>query len=182
MRHHHPRAPHRWRSRGLEGTAIPRGAPSIKRLAADRPAVVHALGIPFLHHCSAQVSGEGKVKYDTAHRIPMAAQAVTTVRLDKETLHLLDRMAKELHTDRSSLIRRAVHQGARKLLVDEALARYQRGEISSGSATEAAGISFVELLDELRSRGMYFLTDEEGMLEELKELQSRMKDRGKRSR
>ena len=112
----------------------------------------------------------------------MAAQAVTTVRLDKETLHLLDRMAKELHTDRSSLIRRAVHQGARKLLVDEALARYQRGEISSGSATEAAGISFVELLDELRSRGMYFLTDEEGMLEELKELQSRMKDRGKRSR
>jgi predicted transcriptional regulator len=112
----------------------------------------------------------------------MATQAVTTVRLDKETLLLLDRMARYLRTDRSALIRRAVHQGARKILVDESIARYQRGEISSGAACAAAGISLVEFLEELQSRGLNFLTDEEGMLQELAELSAREKPHGKRRR
>jgi predicted transcriptional regulator len=69
----------------------------------------------------------------------MATRTVTTVRRDRETLARLDRLARALHTDRSSLLRRAVDRGARSVLMDEGLSKYIQGELSAGAAKERAG-------------------------------------------
>lgn len=108
----------------------------------------------------------------------MTEQAVTTIRIDRETLRLLDRMARALHTDRSTLLRRAVQKGARAELLDEAVSQYVQGHLSAGAAKEWAGVSYAEFLDELKRRGLPYLTDEEGTERELERFETRVKQGG----
>jgi predicted HTH domain antitoxin len=112
----------------------------------------------------------------------MAESSVTTVRLDPQTKLLLDRIAKDLHMARSSLVRRAVDRGAKSLLLDEAVSRYERGELSSGSAAESAGISIPEFVEELLMRRLPFLTDEDGIRADLDVLSVKRKGRVRRRR
>jgi predicted transcriptional regulator len=112
----------------------------------------------------------------------MVADQVTTIRLGKDTLTLLDRMAKKLDVDRSTLIRRAVTKGARTVLLDEAVSQYLRRELSAGAASEWAGVSYIEFLDELRTRGLPYLADNEGIAEELAQFKSQVRPRGRRHR
>lgn len=112
----------------------------------------------------------------------MATDHVTTVRLGSDTLALLDRMARKLDVDRSTLIRRAVTKGARAVLLDEAISQYLRRELSAGAASEWAGVSYIEFLDELRGRGLPYLADNEGIAEELAEFKAKVKSRGRRHR
>ncbi len=112
----------------------------------------------------------------------MATRTVTTVRRDRETLARLDRLARALHTDRSSLLRRAVDRGARSVLMDEGLSKYIQGELSAGAAKEWARVSYARFLDELRVRGLPFRTDEEGMQRELEELKAKVVRRARRRR
>jgi predicted HTH domain antitoxin len=109
----------------------------------------------------------------------MAVDQVTTVRLRRDTLALLDRMAAKLAIERSTLIRRAVDRGARSVLLDEAIPQYLRGEVSAGAAAEWAGVSLLELMDELRVRGLPYLVDNEGIGIELKEVRTKGKSRGR---
>ncbi len=107
---------------------------------------------------------------------------MTTVRLGRDTLALLDRMARKLGVERSTLLRRALKKGARAVLLDEALSQYVRAELSAGAAAEWAGVSYIEFLDELRARKLPFLVDNEGIAEELSEFKARVKASGRHRR
>ncbi len=97
----------------------------------------------------------------------MSHSQVTTVRLDRETLSKLDEMAHRLHVDRATLLRRAVTIGSREVVVEEAVLRYARGEVSAGAAAELGGISYWDFLAELQRRGIPYRTDMQGLLAEL---------------
>lgn len=90
-------------------------------------------------------------------------------------LALFDRMAKKLEVERSTLLRRALIKGARAVLLDEALSQYLRGDLSAGAASEWAGVSYIEFLDELKARRLPYLADNEGIAEELAEFRSKTK-------
>ncbi len=109
----------------------------------------------------------------------MTSDSVTTVRLGRDTLVLLDRMARKLGVERSTLLRRALSKGARAVLLDEALSQYVRGELSAGAASEWAGVSYLEFLDELRARRLPYLVDNEGIAEELAGFKARVKAGGR---
>lgn len=95
---------------------------------------------------------------------------VTTVRLDDETLRRLDLLAEREGVDRATVIRRALEQGMRHILLDRAAARYQRGECSAARAAEDAAVPLWEFLEFLRQRGVPFRTDEEHLEELLGEV------------
>ncbi len=95
---------------------------------------------------------------------------VTTLRLSDEELRRIDRVAEQQGVDRAVLLRRAISEGVREILLSDAIARYQRGECSAWRAASDAGVGLWEFLDELQRRGVPFRTDErhlEGLIEEL---------------
>ena len=112
----------------------------------------------------------------------LVSDSVTSVRLGGELLALLDRMARKLDVERSTLIRRALSRGARAVLVDEAISQYLRGDLSTGAASEWAGVSYLEFLDELRTRGLPYLADNEGIAQELAEFKGRGRSLGRHHR
>lgn len=121
---------------------------------------------------------EDAVKYVVVSSNSVTADQVTTLRLRRETLALLDRMADKLEVDRSTLLRRSVDRGAKAVLLDEAISQYLRGDLSAGAASEWSGVSYVEFIDELRHRGLPFLVDSKGIHDELAEFNARVKKRG----
>lgn len=96
---------------------------------------------------------------------------VTTLRLSEEELRHIDRLAKKQGTDRAALLRRAISGGLREILLEEALARFQRGECSAWRAASDAGLGLWEFLEELKRRGVPFRTDERQLEELMKELE-----------
>jgi len=91
---------------------------------------------------------------------------VTTLRLSDEELRRIDRLARKQGVDRAVILRKAISGGLREVQMEEAVARYQRGECSAWRAASDAGLGLWEFLDELRGRGVPFRTDERH-LEEL---------------
>jgi predicted DNA-binding protein len=100
----------------------------------------------------------------------MAAGTVTSVRIPPEDLERLDQLAKRLKIDRSSLLRRAIDAGVREVLVDDAVARYQKGEVSAWYGASSSGVNLWQFLDEMKARGVPFRTDEELLEKQLEEL------------
>lgn len=70
-----------------------------------------------------------------------------SVRLSKETLAEVDRLAARLKTDRSEALRRFIERGLREARLDEALDLLRREKVSVGRAAEMAGITLYEMLD-----------------------------------
>lgn len=77
------------------------------------------------------------------------AQTVS-VRLSKESLQEVDRLAERLKTDRSEALRRLIERGLREARVDDALDRLREGKISVGRAAQVAGVNLYEMLDLVR--------------------------------
>jgi predicted HTH domain antitoxin len=77
------------------------------------------------------------------------AQTVS-VRLSKESLREIDRLAERLKTDRSEALRRFIERGLREARIDDALDLLRKGRISVGRASEVAGVTLYEMLDLLR--------------------------------
>ncbi len=92
---------------------------------------------------------------------PMAPTTVTTVRIPSQDLARLGKLATRLKVDRSTVIRRALDEGVREILLQEALARYQRGEGSAWFCAREAGFNLLVFMDEMKKRGVPFRTDEE---------------------
>jgi len=78
---------------------------------------------------------------------------VTTLRLSDEELRRIDRVAKQQGVDRAVLLRRAIAEGLREILMSDAITRYQRGECSAWRAASDGGLGLWEFLDELLRRG-----------------------------
>src|SRR5204862_2620695 len=74
------------------------------------------------------------------------AQTVS-VRLSKESLREVDRLAERLKTDRSEALRRFIERGLREAKIDDALARLRRGRVSIARAAADAGITLYEMLE-----------------------------------
>jgi predicted HTH domain antitoxin len=100
----------------------------------------------------------------------MAGTAVTSVRLDRADLQALDALAARLKLERSTLIKRALEAGVREVLLDEAVAEYQKGRASAWKAARGARVSLAEFLDELKRRGVPFRTDEDLLREQVEAL------------
>lgn len=99
----------------------------------------------------------------------MAQAAVTSVRIPPDDLTRLRKLADRLKVDRSTIIRRAIDAGVREILLQEALARYQRGEGSAWFCAREAGFNLLVFMDEMKKRGVAFRTDEELLEQQLEE-------------
>lgn len=95
---------------------------------------------------------------------------MTSVRIPPEDLDRLSAVAERLKVDRSTLIRRALDAGVRAVLLDDAVSRYQRGEVSAWFAARSAGVNLWQFLDEMKARGVPFRTDEDLLARQLEEL------------
>ena len=101
---------------------------------------------------------------------------VTTLRLSKDELRRIDRIARRQGVDRAALLRRAISGGVREVALSDGVARYQRGECSPWRAASDAGVGLWEFLEELQRRGVPFRTDEghlEGLIDAKKIVRSR---------
>lgn len=93
-----------------------------------------------------------------------------SVRLSKETLEEVDRLADRLKTDRSEALRRFIERGLREARIDEALDLLRKGKVSVGRAAELAAVTLYEMLDLARQHRIpsgYGLEDLERDLREL---------------
>ena len=85
----------------------------------------------------------------TEYDIVYMAQTVS-VRLSKESLREVDRLAERLKTDRSEALRRFIARGLREARIDDAIDRLRRGKVSIGRAAEEAGVTLYEMLELVR--------------------------------
>ena len=100
----------------------------------------------------------------------MPESTVTTVRIPRDDLARLRKLADRLKVDRSTVIRRALDAGIREILLEEALARYQRDEGSAAFCAREAGFNLLVFMDEMKKRGVPFRTDEELLERQVEEL------------
>ena len=70
-----------------------------------------------------------------------------SVRLDKKALNEIEALSKELKSDRSEAVRRALDRGLDALRLERVLASLRKGTISKGRAAEVLGVTIYELLD-----------------------------------
>lgn len=75
---------------------------------------------------------------------------IVSVRLSKESLREIDRLAERLKTDRSEALRRFIERGLREAKIDDALDRFRRGKVSIGRAAKEAGVTLYEMLELVR--------------------------------
>ena len=76
------------------------------------------------------------------------------LRLDRQTVAALERLAESQSLDRSVVVRRMLQDGIQRWQRNNALASYQRGDISIGRAAEEAGISVWEAIALAREAGV----------------------------
>ncbi|MBI5047252.1 UPF0175 family protein [Candidatus Micrarchaeota archaeon] len=103
----------------------------------------------------------------------MENPVVTTVRLEQKLLKELDLLALEEETDRTTILRQALHAGLRELKINSSLTLYQKGKVSLGKAKELAGVSLWELLDLLKERKIGIRTDETEFQNQLSQFEKR---------
>jgi len=97
--------------------------------------------------------------------------STVSVRLDKETIRLLDEVVDEEKSERSEIIRRLLHRALREWRVDRAVQLLREGKISVGRAAEVAGITVSEMLELATEQGVtvgYSLEDLERDLNRIK--------------
>lgn len=66
----------------------------------------------------------------------------------------LETVADLLDVDKSSVIRKALHEGVTELRVRTAVERYQSGDLSTNEAARVAGVSIAEWLEIARDRNL----------------------------
>ena len=77
-----------------------------------------------------------------------------SVRLTKEEAELLRQISKTELISEAALMRKFVLEGLRRYRLDQAIKRYQEGELDLSSATQVAGLAIREFMGELHRRGV----------------------------
>ncbi len=77
-----------------------------------------------------------------------------SVRLPKDNTAVLEEIVKEEQSDKTAALKKLLALGAKKYKLEKAVAQYQAGKISVGRASELAGISLWELMEELKARNI----------------------------
>ncbi|KKN37210.1 hypothetical protein LCGC14_0765820 [marine sediment metagenome] len=76
-----------------------------------------------------------------------------SVRMKKETLDELDRIAELLGIDRATIVRKIINTGIEQQKIQVALDLYQKGDTLERSAN-ISGASLWDIFDEMKNRGI----------------------------
>ncbi len=76
-----------------------------------------------------------------------------SVRMKKETLDELDRIAQLLNIDRATIVRKIIDTGIEQQKIDVAIDLYQKGDTLERAAN-VSGASLWDLFEELKNRGI----------------------------
>lgn len=77
---------------------------------------------------------------------------VLSVKIDKDKLKLLEEIAREEETDRSTIARKLLDTGIKKWKIDRALKSFSEGRLSLWKAADMADVSLREFIDILNER------------------------------
>lgn len=88
-----------------------------------------------------------------------------SVRLTEEEATLLRQISEAELTSEAALMRKFVLEGIRRYRLDQAIKRYQEGELDLSSATQVAGLAIRELMGELHRRGVDIYGPEHRLVE-----------------
>jgi predicted HTH domain antitoxin len=79
-----------------------------------------------------------------------------SVRVRRDQAEAIEALALERGVDRSAAVRQLLAEAIREARLDRALDLLRRRKVSVWKAAEAAGITYREMLDELRTRNVPF--------------------------
>lgn len=99
---------------------------------------------------------------------------VLSVKLDKEKLDLLEAIAREERSDRSTVARKLLDMGMREWKIDRAVDLFVGRKVSLWKAADEAGVSLREFVDILNERKIVWVGVKPEELEE--EAQAIMKE------
>jgi predicted HTH domain antitoxin len=74
-----------------------------------------------------------------------------SLRLPRSEVGRLEKLARELGTERPAFLKRALQRGAADLMFERACEAYRSGEATLSRAAEIAGISLREMMHRMRS-------------------------------
>lgn len=97
---------------------------------------------------------------------------VLSARLDEETIKRLEIASKKSKMDKTSFLRIILLKGLEKTEEEEALNRYESGEISLGKLSELLNKTYWDTLDLLKEKKIPFNYSEEDLKEDLEILKT----------
>lgn len=84
----------------------------------------------------------------------MASTVTISMRVPKEEVARLERLARQVGLDRSALMKQALRRGCAAVLFELACAAYRRREVTLSRAAEMADISLREMMLRLPEAGL----------------------------
>ena len=93
-----------------------------------------------------------------------------SLRLPKETITKLDKLANKEQKDRSTLIRELLDNGIQEKDIEHAVDSYKNGQTTSWKAAQNAGISLWKFLEILQEKGILLQYTELDLKKDLKAL------------
>jgi predicted HTH domain antitoxin len=88
-----------------------------------------------------------------------------SVRLTKEEAELLRQISEAELISEAALMRKFVLEGLRHYRLDQAIKRYQEGELDLSSAAQVAGLAIREFMGDLHRRGVDIYGPEHRLME-----------------
>ena len=95
---------------------------------------------------------------------------IVSVRLPRDKVKLVEKIAREEKVDKSTILERAIESYIHEWLLRKALDLYSSGQVTLSRAAEIAGITIWEMMDELAKRRISAQYDVEDLEEDLKNL------------
>ena len=77
---------------------------------------------------------------------------VLSVKIDKERVKLIEKIAREEETDRSTVTRKLLEVGIKKWKMDRSIKLYSEGKVSLWKSAQMADLSLREFMDILNER------------------------------
>tara|TARA_Y100000310_G_C19995964_1_gene496256 strand:+ start:79 stop:390 length:312 start_codon:yes stop_codon:yes gene_type:complete len=77
-----------------------------------------------------------------------------SARIDKDSLNYVDRITKQVHLDRSTIMRQLLRKGIEEDKKERAVDLYSKGKLSIEKASKFAGVYIGEFFELLRERGV----------------------------
>ena len=93
-----------------------------------------------------------------------------SARLEKEDTKVLEEIAKEENTDKTSALKKILKLGSRQYKLEKSIKQYQESKISIGMAAEKAEITLWEMMEELKTRNLVNPAGKEEYAESIKNL------------
>ena len=98
-----------------------------------------------------------------------------STRMDKGSLHYVEKVSKTFHMDKSTALRKLLQKGIEEDKKESAVELYRKGELSLGGAAKFADLYIGELLELLREKGIELNVATEDYEEGLKNLKKMWK-------